>query len=142
MSSLSPKASWMTTTPGHGAWLAGGLASKAGMSPRRKSGMGFDQHLQGSGGREVLERVARALERERAGDERLGLDLAAGDQPDGALPVADRPEHADQVDVAHDEPVEVERHRRRAREAEADDRAAGAHRVERGADRLRPAGAE
>ena len=69
-------------------------------------------------------RVARA----RRGCARAGrcpvtsgsvLTLAARDQVDRVGPEADRAEHADQVDVAHDHPVPVERDRRRAGEADA-----------------------
>ena len=90
----------------------------------------------GRRGQEVRHRASPTLSRSRAEascssasrvrssaegprDERLGLDVAARDQVDRAVPVADRPEHAEQVDVAHDDPVEVERHRRLHRRARA-----------------------
>ena len=64
------------------------------------------------------------------------------DQLDRVGPEADRAEHADQVDVAHDQPVEVERDRRRAGEAERDDGPAGPHGRERRGDRRGAAGAQ
>src|SRR3954451_5329694 len=142
MSSITPKTSWMTTTPGHGPSPTGGRAMKAGTPANSVSGIGADQHLQRAGGHEVLECVAGALERKGAGHERLGPDLAARDQVDRALPVADRAEHADQVDVAHDHPVEVEGDRRRAGQPERDDGPARTHRVEGRAHRARPTRAE
>ena len=60
---VEAEASWSTTTPGHGP-PTGGTARWAGTSPSVMSGMGFDQHLEGSGVTELLERVAGALERE------------------------------------------------------------------------------
>ena len=59
------------------------------------------------------------------------LTLPGRDQLDRVGPEADRAEHADQVDVAHDHAVPVERDRRRAGEADRDDRAAGPHGRER-----------
>src|SRR4051794_19041464 len=142
MSSITPKTSWITTTPGHGPSPTGGRAMKAGTPANSVSGIRTDQDFQRSGGHEVLECVAGALESKRAGDERLGLDLTARDQVDRALPVPDRAEHADEVDVADDQAVEVEGDRRRAREPEGDDGAARPDGVERRAHRAQPARAE
>src|SRR3954462_5806310 len=130
MSSLTPKTSWMTTTPGHGPSPTGGVATNAGRPVNSTSGMGLDQHLQRSRGHQVLQSIPRSLERERAGDQRLRLDVAAGDQVDRALPGADRAEDADQVDVADDQAVEVERDLRAAGQAERHDPAARADGVE------------
>src|SRR3954463_10711592 len=112
MSSLSPNASWMTTTPGHGPSPTGGVATNAGWPFNEVSGIGLDQDFQTARRGQVLEGVAGAFQTKRAGHDRLGLDLAAGDQVDRPLPVADRTEHADQFDVVDDHPVEVEGDRR------------------------------
>src|SRR3954467_7168196 len=126
MSSLTPKTSWITTTPGHGPSPTGGVATNAGRPLNSTSGMGLDQHFQRSRGRQMFQSIPRPLQRKRAGDQRLGLDVPGGDQVDRALPVTDGTENADQVDVADDQAVEVERDLRAAGQPEGHDGAARA----------------